>query len=88
MCLPGTGASDPRRTPSQPHPQVKRSLRLRWRLRSGFALPQPTTQPLILIDAEALIVVVAEHYNFVGLEALPGSYTPGDTSIVIQDSTL
>ena len=31
---------------------------------------------------------IMRSYNFVGLEALPGSYTPGDTSIVIQDSTL
>ncbi len=87
MCLPGTGTSDPRRTPGQPHPQVKRSLSLSWRLRSGFALPQPPAQPLILIDAEALIVVVAAHaaeYERQGAEYLQAHQVANPTVLDVR----
>jgi hypothetical protein len=36
-------------------------LQLKRRLWSGFALPTPALQPLILVDARPLIVVVAGH---------------------------
>jgi hypothetical protein len=37
-------------------------LQLKRRLWSGFALPTPALQPLILVDARPLIVVVAGHF--------------------------